>query len=402
MNIHTKAVGWSTSKMGEEPEFSSPPKQTKPKAPMRFSFYNKVKPIPENDNNALTTEFSAEILQQEPPSEQRSKKFGGKLGRKKRLKSAPPERLKQTGSEELVPEVSPGVSQVSIADSGFVPEDSRSPSGSGPRDINIFSGRGSGTRIAHSREQSIGSGKMEELQSHASTMLSKLSEAQMEWSRMEEELLQLRAENEQLHFEHVQLKANYKQTEEDSALSKEKFVEAQTAVQSLRQENTSLKTALESVQSGHLKLTRDVKEIYDVLTATVTEYYNISPNEVKSRLENLSKLLQDLVEREQGLQNGKEDSSLKEDDVCVSVKSSALINDSSSQTRRDLPRVSSALRNANGVKNGCIATSSGYLRLDDEVGEDPPIDEIHDTVWLPDNQQSSPTSHKERKASSNW
>ena len=112
-----------------------PSKSSKPKAPRRFSFANKVQPFVESEQNTLEMATEVGAHEQTLSSEQRPSKFGGKFGKKKRLKSAPPERRPEpTTKEDPVPKVSPGVSLTSIADSGCSLGDHESPSRCTPRD----------------------------------------------------------------------------------------------------------------------------------------------------------------------------------------------------------------------------------------------------------------------------
>ena len=242
---------------------------------------------------------------------------------------------------------------------------------------------------------------MEEVQEYASKMMSKLSEAHSEWSRMEEELHQLRMENEQLHLDQVELKVRYKQSQEENRSLQKRALEAMTTVQCLEEQNRKWKSELNSMRLGHSNLTKDVTEIYKGLAATVHDYYNISPNEVRGRLDKLSKSLQDLVEREQEMKSSF-DTSLKENEPSVSPASvfSPVSIPSGQNWTETIP-----LDSPPGVKNGCIATSLGYLRLDDEVGEDPPIDTLQDTVWLSDTTpppRSSQNTPKEKQNTTNW
>lgn len=137
--------------------------------------------------------------------------------------------------------------------------------------------------------------KMDELQEFMSVVAGKFSDVKKDWDELQAERLQLMEENEQLKLAHQRLGSQHRALQE-------KHLDLEQSCAELQEAKTKLQRESQEVISSHMKAVKERDAMWQVMTAiqkemaeTVSAYYDMTPNGVRSKLNDFANRLEQIL-----------------------------------------------------------------------------------------------------------
>ena len=220
---------------------------------------------------------------------------------------------------------------------------------------------------------------MDELQEFMSVVAGKFSDVKKDWDELQAQRIQLMEENEQLKLAHQRLSSQHRALQE-------KHLDLEQSCAEVQEVKTKLQRESQEVISSHMKAVKERDAIWQVMTAiqkemaeTVVAYYDMTPNGVRSKLNDLANRL------EQILKTGiAPPLSASTDGLLIQDLSSEQLSSSSVDARSLDSGVAPERGSARKEKSrrSSRRASEPVVVAQDDTDQSGHIDTITDTIWL--------------------
>ena len=220
---------------------------------------------------------------------------------------------------------------------------------------------------------------MDELQEFMSVVAGKFSDVKKDWDELQAQRLQLMEENEQLKLAHQRLSSQHRALQE-------KHLDLEQSCAELQEVKTKLQRESQEVISSHMKAVKERDAIWQVMTAiqkemaeTVAAYYDMTPNGVRSKLNDLANRLEQILKTGIAPPLSASTDGLLLQDLSSEQLSSSSVDarslDSGVATERSSARKEKSRRSSRRASEPVVVAQDGT----DQSGH---IDTIADTIWL--------------------
>ena len=136
---------------------------------------------------------------------------------------------------------------------------------------------------------------MDDLQEFMSMVASKFSDVKKDWDELHSQRLQLTQENEQLKLSHQRLTSQHRALQE-------KHLDLEQSCAELQEVKNKLQGESQEVMSSRMQAVKERDAIWQVMAAiqqemaeTVAAYYDMTPNDVRSKLNDLANRLEQIL-----------------------------------------------------------------------------------------------------------